>query len=61
MENHNCVQVMDDSSEVAKRAPPRNSPQFVGFMNGGGGESNYVLFMEQKVFWHISSFSKALV
>ena len=37
MENHNCVQVMDDSSEVAKRAPPRNSPQFVGFMNGGGG------------------------
>ena len=55
-----CVQVMDDPSEVAKRAPPRNSPRFAGFMNAGG-ESNYIIFVEQKVLCHISSFSKALV
>ena len=55
-----CVQVTDDPSEVAKRAPPRNSPRFAGFMNAGG-ESSYVIFVEQKVLCHISSFTKALI
>ena len=50
----------DDPNEVAKRAPPRNPPRFAGFMNARG-ESSYIIFGEQKVLCHVSSFSKALV
>ena len=54
------LQVTDNPSEVAVRAPPRNSPRFAGFMNVGG-ESSYFIFVEQKVLYQISSFSKALL